>query len=230
MKKAVSVLLCILFVLMGLRPAGKLLAWPFGYRFEIAFLPAFVAGCAVLSVELVLLSLFCRDAGESKLIRILSDGITPLAVIHTVGCLLSCEGMLITVCAFCTLGSCVYFAVRFGRGWVGKLMAVLMVAFLLSPLGLFFLLMTEFGQNTVVKTVESPDGSYSAQIIDSDQGALGGATYVEVVEKGVDLFLFYAEKAPCRIYSGGWGEAEGLEVVWKDDTCLVINGREYPIE
>ena len=230
MKKAVSVLLCILVAWMGLRPAGKLLAWLFGYRFELAFLPAWIAGCAVLSVELVLLSLFCRDAGESKLIRILSDWITLFAVIHTVGCLLSCEGMLITVCAFCTLGSCVYFAVRFGRGWVGKLMAVLLVAFLLSPLGLFFLLMTEFGQNTVVKTVESPHGSYSAQIIDSNQGALGGATYVEVVEKGVDLFLFRVEKASRRIYSGGWGEAERLHVFWTEDTCLMINGREYPIE
>ena len=83
----------------------------------------------------------------------------------------------------------------------------------------------------MVKTVESPAGAYCAQVIDSDQGAMGGNTHVEVTEKSrLDLILFRIEKEPERVYSGEYGEYETMEIYWKDDACLVINGVEYEME
>lgn len=57
------------------------------------------------------------------------------------------------------------------------------------------LIFGNIGQNTVVQTVESPSGKYYAQVIDSDQGALGGDTLVDVYEKSkINAILFKIEK------------------------------------
>ena len=86
------------------------------------------------------------------------------------------------------------------------------------------------GQNTVVQIVESPSGKYYAQVIDSDQGALGGDTLVDVDEKsGINVILFKIEKKPQRVYSGDWGECNDMQIDWKDDDCLIIHSTEYQI-
>ena len=93
------------------------------------------------------------------------------------------------------------------------------------------LIFGDIGQNTVVQTVESPNGKYYAQVIDSDQGALGGDTFVDVYERGkINAILFQIENEPQRIYSGDWGEFKNMQIHWKDDNCLVINSVEYEIE
>ena len=78
-------------------------------------------------------------------------------------------------------------------------------------------------ENTVVQTLESLDGTYVAQVISSDQGAMGGSTLVEVYPEG-------KPRQKQRVYMGQWGEHCALDIYWKTDTCLVINGVEYPIE
>ena len=59
-------------------------------------------------------------------------------------------------------------------------------------IGLFMVLLGNLSSNTVVKTVKSPDCSYYAEVIDNDQGALGGATYVNIYENKVYFFGFFA--------------------------------------
>ena len=87
------------------------------------------------------------------------------------------------------------------------------------------------GQNTIVKNIESPNGSFYAQVIDSDQGALGGDTLVNVYEKReIDTFIFKLKDKPQRVYLGEWREYESMHISWKDDKCLVINSVEYEIE
>lgn len=68
-------------------------------------------------------------------------------------------------------------------------------------------------------------------MIDRDEGALGGSTRVDVYEKGVIYTpLFEISKKPQIVYFGSWGEFENMTIHWKNDTCLVINGKEYEIE
>ena len=94
-----------------------------------------------------------------------------------------------------------------------------------------FLIFGNIGQNTVVQTVESPSGKYYAQVIDSDLGALGGDTLVDVYEKsGINAILFKIEKKPQRVYFGEWGEFNNMQIYWKDDECLIINSTEYKIQ
>ena len=94
---------------------------------------------------------------------------------------------------------------------------------LIAIYGPFFILIANLSEETVVQTLVSPDGSYEARVIDIDSGALGGDTVVEVQKIGV---LTKAE----QIYVGEWGEYQHMEIYWKDDNCLIINGVEYPIQ
>lgn len=85
------------------------------------------------------------------------------------------------------------------------------------------LLFSNFGQKTVVQTLPSPEGGYEVRVIDDDQGALGGTTIVEVEKNG-----WFTR--PERIYTGRWGEWKSMEIYWKSEHCLVINGKEYRVD
>lgn len=95
----------------------------------------------------------------------------------------------------------------------------------------FALMFSGIALETVVRTVPSPHGKYEAQVIDRDEGALGGSTYVYICEKqgDISIFPFTFQKKPQRIYSGDWGEFEILVPCWTDENTVVIFGREYQI-
>ena len=102
--------------------------------------------------------------------------------------------------------------------------------FLNAILSLFSLF--PIGRNSVVQSLPSPGGTYCAQVIDSDQGALGGDTIVEVYEpqKRVNLLLIELRKDPQLVYLGNWGEFENMNLRWESEQVLLINGRSYEVE
>ncbi len=113
---------------------------------------------------------------------------------------------------------------------VAMILSAPAICFLCSIL-FFRLIFGGFGENTVVQTVESQSGKCCAEVIDSDQGALGGNTYVNVYEKCImKTPVLTVQKKPKQIYSGKWGEYKKMQIYWKDDNCLVINSVEYEIE
>lgn len=109
-----------------------------------------------------------------------------------------------------------------------------MSALMVLPIGFFsmaVLLFGNIGQNTVVQRVESPSKQYYAQVVDRDQGALGGDTLVDVYERnGINMTFFQVKKKPQRVYVEEWGEYESMEVHWKNDKTLMMNSMEYTIE
>ena len=62
---------------------------------------------------------------------------------------------------------------------------------------------------------------------------IGGDVIVDVYEKsGIDLILFKWQKKPRRVYVASWGELvnfKDTEIRWKNDSCLMINEKEYEI-
>lgn len=103
---------------------------------------------------------------------------------------------------------------------------LVLVLMMCLPFLLFLLSLRGISENTVVMTQESPEGTYFVQVIDSDQGALGGATLVEVYE---NRKIFGRYKKVERVYMGEWGEWQTMNIYWKDEHCLVINDREYRV-
>ena len=103
------------------------------------------------------------------------------------------------------------------------------LAFLILQLSVIFLFFTGFGQNTVVKTADSPTGRYTAELVDSDQGALGGATVVYVTDNliKIDFGLVTVHKQKEQVYYGEWGEYKGLTLRWVDNDTIKIGGYEH---
>lgn len=234
MKKAISNLMCLLFSLTILYPAGVIISACLGYSFELISVSAFAIAIAALSVWVVVLDLNCRNTLENDTIRILLAIITPLSLINAVFYIFKCPQIWVIVSVLLSAGCCCYLTVKCGKPLALKVVALVLSALMILPIGFFSLITLIFGnigQNTVVQTVESPSGKYYAQVIDSDQGALGGDALVDVYKKsGINLILFKIEKKPQRVYFGEWGEYKNMQIHWKDDNCLVINSVEYKIE
>ena len=202
----------------------------FGYSFELISVSAFAIAIAALSVCTVVLDLICKNTIENNTIRILLAIITPFSLINAVFYIFECSQIWVIACVLLSAVCCCYLTVKYGKPVVLKIVALIMIL----PICFFSFIVLIFGtigQNTVVQTVESPSGKYYAQVINSDQGALGGDTLVVVYQDcGINALIFKIEKKPQRVYFGEWGEFNNMQIYWKDDNCLVINSVEYEIE
>ena len=84
MKKAISILMCLLFVLTILYPAGVITTACIGYNFELISVSAFAVALAALSVCVIVLDLICKNTPENKVMRTLLAIIAPLSLINAV--------------------------------------------------------------------------------------------------------------------------------------------------
>ena len=232
MKKAISILMCLLFVLTILYPAGVIITACFGYSFQLISVSAFAIAIAALSVCIVILVF--KNQLESRTVQILLAIITPLSLINAVFYIFECPQIWVIASVFVSVGCCCFLVVKHGKPLALKIVALVLSALMILPIGFISFIALIFGnidQNTVVQTVESPSGKYYAQVIDSNQGALGGDTLVDVYQDcGINALIFKIEKKPQRVYFGEWGEFNNMQIHWKDDNCLVINSVEYTIE
>ena len=226
--------MCLLFALTILYPAGVIITACFGYRFTLISVSAFAIAIAVLSVCIVVLDLICKNTLENNTIRILLAIITPFSLINAVFYIFECSQIWVIASVLLSAGCCCYLTVKYGKPSALKVVALVLSALMILPICFFSFIAFIFGnisQNTVVQTIESPSGKYYAQVIDSDQGALGGDTLVDVYQDcGINALVFKIEKKPQRVYFGEWGEFNNMQIHWKDDNCLVINSVEYEIK
>ena len=175
-----------------------------------------------------------QNTYESKTTQILLAVITPLSLVNAIIYTFKCPQIWVLVSVLVSAGCCCYLDIKHGKPTALKIAALVLSVLMVLPIGFFSffaLILGDFGHSTIVQTVESPSGKYYAQVINSDEGALGGDTFVDVYKNsGVNLILFKIEKKPQRVYSGDWGEFYNMQIHWKDDSCLVINAGEYKIE
>lgn len=233
MKKINSILIYLLFALTIILPVGTLATVCFGYRFELASITAFAVVIAVLSVCAVVLNRVYPLETDNKAIRIILSVIAPISLINSALFMLESHQISVIVSVSISAVCCSLLTVKHGKSDALKTTVLSLSALMALPValfGLFILVFGNFGKNTVVKTVVSPNEKYYAQVIESDQGALGGDTFVDVCNNGFDAIVFQINKKPQRVYKGGWGESEEMQIYWKDDSCLIINSTEYNIE
>lgn len=234
MRKMVPNLMRTLFVLIALYPAGVILTAFIGYRFELISVLLFAISISVLSVFVLVLDIVYKNTIDDKVDKALSAIITPLSLLDVVFYFYKDSQILVVVSTLITACCCCYFTIKYGKPLTLKVFTLVSSALMILPIGLLcflFVLLGDMSKNTVVETEESPSGKYYAQVIDNDQGALGGATIVDVYKKrGINILLFKIQKKPERVYLGEWGEYEDMEIYWKDDKCLVINSDEYDIK
>ena len=234
MKKLLSIILCLLCVLISICPVFSLICIVFGYKFTLVYPGAFAIAIFVLTAMTVLVSILYKETLENKIICILASALTPIALVNTACYIRSCGSLWLAASVLICVG-CGYLTIRHGKPFTVRTGALVLSAGLLLPMALicFVLFVAGKTQNYVVlDTVDSPSGAYYAEIIDNNQGDKGGSKMVHIYpEKDIDTPVFRIRKNRIIIYEETYkaNEADEVEIVvnWKDDTHLVINGKDY---
>ena len=220
----------LLLVLLMLYPLGVALSSTMGYTFELFNDTAYASMIAIVAAYTVALSLKAEKNSFSKVLAV----VAPISLITSVFFLLNVMSPWIVIIMAVCVGCCIYLTWISVKPKVLKAISLLLVALLILPIGFLGFIALVFGgigKDTVIQSVPSPSGKYYAELIDSDQGALGGDTLVDVHHsKQINALLFQIEKEPQCVYRGEWGEFEDMEIYWKDDLCLVINSVEYIVD
>lgn len=221
-----------LILLILLFPVGMIVSASLGYRFELISYPGHSVVVALLSIATVI-QLRKQASTPGIAIGFALSVILPAALIGGFLLVLRYRSILTVLSTLVTVGCCFYLTIVFASPSIFKLLSLALSALMILPLLFLSLLIPVFtglSSNTVVMTAESPNGTYCAHIIDSNHGAMGGATNVEVYPRqGIHLLFLSISKPSNRVYSGDWNTYPNMEIHWKNDACLIINGVEYDV-
>lgn len=228
MKKAVLHSVRISLLLAGAVPLAELICLFTDYRLLPASPSGVAAFLALPSIVTVVLSLLTKEWPEES--GTLVALMLPLSLVNAGIALLGWESIPAAVGAMVAMGCGLLLTVLHTRP-----LAFMIVIFALTAHvggGLFFAgMMGNFGKIQVVRSIPSPDGSCWVEVVSHDQGALGGDTLVKVCgkESSWNGVVFRLNQTPDVIYVGQWWEYKTIQVAWKNDHCLIINGQSIAI-
>ncbi len=168
MKKLISVLIWLLFILTLLFPVGKTVLGYFGCDFKLISFSGFAFALATLSVCTVILDVFFDDKTGDEYIGILSSVTAPLSLINAVFYIFVCHNFTVCICIWIYAGCSFLLALNRGGPLKLRNVALVLAALMAVPISLFCFFMLTFGnlgQNTVVQTVESPRVSIMPRLL-----------------------------------------------------------------
>ena len=230
MKTVTQPVTWLLLALTAFFPVGTALTAVFGYKLTLRCIPVFAVLLAVLSVGTLILHIL----NKQKKLLALTAVLALVNLVNTVLLIFANNAPIVILCTLLSSICCCLLPAMHAKRLAVKVTSLILSVLLLAPVcyaGFIFLIFGNIGQNTVVQAAVSPDGKHIAEVINSDQGALGGDTLVDVQQvRTFDAGIFEIRKKPQRVYIGEWGEFEDMEIEWKDEKCLLLNGREYIIE
>lgn len=233
MRKVISFCGYVLFALVTLLPLGKILASCFDCRFVLNSYPVMASITALVAFCTMVISMIVMHPVASKPAQILLILASPLSLINALFFVVASPSLWVIFCMLICTGCCFCIAFLQDERIAFRILSLFLSVALIIPVcyfGLMFTLFGSIGKDTVVQSVESPGKTYYAQVINSDQGALGGNTLVTVCRsKHLDVLIFQISKKPQILYRGRWGEHKTMKVIRKDETHLIINGIEYSL-
>ncbi len=205
----------------------------FGYNFSLYNYELFAVVITLLAIAEVAMVFVAGRKSFSKKYRVLFLINAFLMCVNIAVWVFKSESVIVAFCLFMNIPCALVLGIITARSRAAKFACsigagvpiVIVVYF-----SLIFIVFGDFGENTVVKTLNSPDGTYYAQVVDSDQGAMGGDTIVNVYKnKEIHTTVFSLTPIPDRVYTGEWRAWENMHIYWENDSCLVINSKEYNI-
>lgn len=231
MKNVFSVYSGILFDGIVLLPLAVTVSALFGYSFEPTSYVAFAVVTALLSAGALVISIPAKNHGLHKTFNIFYSLLMPLSIINALFYFDNFNSATVIISLFVSVVCCSFLNLMHGKPLALKIVTVVLSAVMVFPIGFLGFLDTIFEsheEQTVVETVNSPNGEYSAKHI-YKRGTLDSVSFVEVQEdKGINNFIFKLNKKPKRINIDNLGVSNAI--YWKSDACLVINGVEFEID
>lgn len=180
MKRILSVSPMILCLLFAFLPFGSVCAKILGYEFDLRSYPISVIALAVVSAASFLL-LSSQKIFLSKVEAVFSALLLPMSAINGLFLVFKSDWraavIFVLICCVCSAAMLLKFVHPFSLKMVSAIASGFLIVILLF---VSFLDTVVQDANTVVKSIPSPQSTYTAHVIDNDQGALGGNTYVTV--------------------------------------------------
>ncbi len=231
------VVYCIFLVCMS---AASAAFYALGYRFAVANeLVWFILHAAAVAALTVLCVIKRTNATKSS--RTIAQFLPLLSLVYacsTSVLVQDVSDLFVTGHALLCFVSCFVVSLLYAERRGIQVLSIVLNSSLLAVISLVSSVLTmigltfgQIGENTVVRQVPSPSNAYTAIVIDSDQGALGGNTFVDVAYRAAEINLgvgrLVREK---RLYSGDWMAFETMTLAWEDERTLSINGEAYSID
>ncbi len=233
--KKIDSLLTAFTVLFGIFPVSCILLVCFGFSVEfneiffMIMLGSYVAVCVAFAVAICRIKEKANGALCALLavFQIFSWGclLYQKWINLSIGTIISTAMLISFVCVIVITVHCVQ-----KKKTAGILMSLMGVAlFVLSG---FFSVFGSIGISEVKDTCTSPEGKFRAEVVQINQGALGGDTvvYAYDCEKEIDLHFVKVFRMPETVYVGEFFDCENMEIEWINYDTLLINGKEYNIK
>lgn len=227
MKKQ-ALLLSALLLLHGFVPVCYGITRAIGWEFLVNSELPFFLGMTILTTTVVVR---LKGSQEPSVLAVI---LYPVSILNGLVCLWITKSLMGIPCVAVWVICChTLFRELAPENFWRKLVSVVsgfLVAALVAMSGL-----TAFvgvmSRTTVVQEAESPEGTYTAQLIDADYGATGGDTLVKVWDNSRTVNLGLVRIAPehQEVYRGNWGEFMDMTLSWQEDNILLINEKAYPI-
>ncbi|MBR3972510.1 MAG: DUF5301 domain-containing protein [Oscillospiraceae bacterium] len=224
MKKQ-TVYFLLLFLVQLIFPVCKFTALANAWEFSLFSEPIFLLLMATVTVGLTVALCRLDDAVPSRL----AHWLFPMTVIGGLFCLWGTRSLMGAPCAFvCCICAGILFH-KFGRKGAGRvfmLMVTVVLIFALVLSGAADLFAEVMSKVTVMREIPSPEGTFTAKVIDADYGATGGDTLVRVYDNSKTVNILLGSFTPKSElgYRGEWGRWDELEISWLDDHILMLNG------
>lgn len=231
MKRYYVCIAVLLIVSQSVLPALKLIAIFFGWRLSVLNGLAFAVPMAVVSVAAA--AIYIKGKGDVDMGKgecFCTSTALPLSLIN----FLMLPAFQSVAMVVATVANCFWCLVIYiccgGSKWLRRFTAIAAIVLTVAVVGasLLHVVFSDFGLTEVVRSEASPDGTYTANVINVDQGALGGDSVVRV--QRVRLFGVPLDDVVCldrRVWLGDWGTTHLIGMHWVDDNTLMIQGEEH---
>ncbi len=217
----------ILSLLMTFPPLLRITVFLLGYRVECIRTYGLTFVIAVFSASTLIVGLGASERNIGRVSGQLSVLLTPLSVIYSLSLYqksgISAEAVCLTATVICSA----VISVVCGRPQILKAIMLTVSAISVLPILASLVIGSALADiRTVVKSRDLPGGRYRIEVVDSDQGALGGNTLIYLcTRQEIGVLFFRIKEKPKLIYTGDYGEWESSDF---DETIdKVINETVY---
>ena len=228
MKKMFSVLIVLNFIMTLLLPVTLVLTKICGYTVSLPNFEVTLIITTLPSLLAVIIDICFKPLAENRMVNVLQALTPPFALVNAILLTRWVNPWPSAIICIIYFVCCCILAKRHGKPRIivavvtGLSVITLAILLIVSPI--LMLAGQLLPREKTIKSIMSPDQNHYIKVLDSDGGARGGKTFIDLYENaGIDLFFIKVEKNPKRIWEGEWLAFEKIQIKWNGSECIIID-------
>lgn len=231
MKGKNKILTSVLLFISLFLPVISLILYCFGYTVTLVSYTVFSIVSALIFIVSAYLISKTEQFNRKKTLRFFMALLPLFSLINAFVYVFKSKSVVVLICMSISFVCSAVVAEKICNHKIASVLTSMVLSLPLLVVSFAVVFFGDFGANTVVDRIYSPEKTYYAEIVDNDQGALGGDTIVYACKNSkLNLLVLTISKTPQRVYVGDWREYETMQITWKNENCLLIDSEEYIID